>query len=156
MNIVLPQCLYEIIQAAAIEVFPMESFGLLLGDFRGDTAHIHNIFIHQAVYRTRQTIILKDESRNRVLDWFSDRVLGDWHSHPNEPASISRMRDFKDKKTKQMTDEWGMLNEPYSGEGTIALVVSVYPKIKRPLWGFKLKAYCVDGGKIVRMSINIV
>lgn len=154
MNLLIPRSKYRILQAAAIEVFPRESFALLLGEWDRQDAHVSDVFIHQAVFRSVTTIILWDEPQHRMLDWFGDDVLGDWHSHPNEPPRLSRMADFKNKKVKEMSDEFGMLNEPHMGDGAVSLITSVYPVARRPWWSFRSVCYYVTKGRIRRGNIQ--
>jgi proteasome lid subunit RPN8/RPN11 len=157
MNLLIPSNQCKVLQAAAIEVFPRESFGLLLGEWDGDDAVVTGVFIHQAVFRSVSTIILKDEPQHRIMDWFGyDNILGDWHSHPNEPPVLSRMKDFKNKKVQEMTDEWGMLHEPHMGDGHVAAITSVYPSIRKPGWVFKSACYHVIKGKIRKGNIQHV
>lgn len=156
MNLLIPRNRYKLLQAAAIEVFPRESFGLLLGEWDGDNAKVHDVFIHQAVHRTITTIILKLEPQNRIIDWFGqDNVLGDWHSHPNEPPRLSRIKDYTHKKVQELTDEWGMLNEPHMGDGHVALITSVYPTTMKPEWSFKCACYYVAKGRIRKGKVII-
>lgn len=156
MNLLMPKNEYKIIQAAAIEVFPRESFGLLLGEWKGDDAIVHDVFIHQAVFRSVSTVILKDEPQFRILDWFGDGVLGDWHSHPNESPVLSRIKDFRNKKVQEMSDEWEMLHAPHLGDGSVGIITSIYPITRKPGWSFKTACYYVTDGKLKKGIIQYV
>ena len=149
MNLVLTKSKYNIIKAAAIEVFPMESFGLLLGEWDGDNAVVQDVFIYQSVCRTQHKVSLQDESQHRILDWFgADSVLGDWHSHPNGLPVLSRIKDFRNRKTQRESDEWDMLYEQHGGDGYVSLISSICPMERKPGWSFRTVCYYTYGRRI--------
>lgn len=136
-------------KAAAIEVFPRETIGLLLGWTAGEDSFVVAAYPQQDAYRTAWSVKTFD-SEFSLVDWFDSALIGDFHSHPNTWPTLSRIRD-----SGREADEWELLNLPHSHDGFVALILGIWPKKRAPGWAFRWSAYTVENGQVIRAKLTI-
>lgn len=135
-------------QAAAAQAYPLEANGELLGEHSGFNTKILAVHIHQPKKSTRSSNMVDDESDARVQDYLEHMNMGNFHSHPDQYPTMSRMRDRKEESDEEM-----MLYDYFDGA---ALVISgIWPGKKLP-WIFRWKAYETYLGKIRRTEIRFI
>ena len=138
-----------IMEAAAIEVFPCETYGLLLGE----NGIIAQAYPSQCVTRTETKVSFEDEPQERLIEKFGSLVIGDFHSHPNEHPTLSRPRDFRLWRDKIASDAWDLLTEPHIGDGFASVILSLWPGKRKP-WCFRWMVYVVVGNRIRKGRIE--
>lgn len=148
-QIEIPYSVRPVIIAAAAEVFPQETIGFLIGD-----RQIESAIPVQLAERFEDGVRLTRKATARMMDVLGDSIIGDFHSHPNSPPSLSRMYQFRNSREKQWSDEWSMKNDLFSVDGFISLVVSIWPgeRTWRTMWA----AYWLDGERIRRGRLKWV
>ena len=144
-------CARKIIETAAIEIFPHECFGFILGDCN----HVVYAYPFQKVKRFSNEaaagVTIDTETVNAVLEHLGEEeVMGDFHSHPNQSAYLSRIRETDD------SDEWDLLHSDDSLDGKISLIVSVYPAKTSKSFNFRWLAYTVESGKIHKLKVKFI
>ena len=152
MKLYIREPVLRIIIAQAAEMFPKEAIGYLLGTAAEHSLYVDNVFTFHSVERKDpKTVALQDEPEHRVLDILEDDIVADWHSHCNEPPTMSRIRDFSRIEDQVESDEWDMRNNPnYPGH---SLILAIWP-IKKG-WKTSLAYYYIDN-RIRRGDIKIV
>lgn len=142
-----------IVESACVEVFPRESIGVLTGWWLGPAVlHINGALAYQAAVRTLSTCYVPDEPEGRVSDRLGDSLVADFHSHPNDTPYVSRIRNYKSRKDKELSDEYGMLHDPdFPG---IALVIGLWPAKRNGGWCFRWRAYHAEGSRIYQADMT--
>lgn len=100
--IVVPDFVRTVIHYAAVEVYPKESFGWLVGEYLGANRWVVSAAIPVQVVKGRSvghvaTHALTEEALELVLE---DHVIGDFHSHTVCPIALSECdrADILDKR----------------------------------------------------------
>lgn len=91
-TIVVPDFVRTVIHYAAVEVYPKESFGWLIGEYLGANRWVVSAAIPIQVVNGRSvghvdTHVLAEEALELVLE---DHVIGDFHSHTSCPVALSK------------------------------------------------------------------
>lgn len=125
----IPQLIRRTILASAAEVYPNETFGFLIGDSK-----IQSAFPVQQTNRSPKRVWFFDEIGDRVSEVLDDLIVGDFHSHPNTTAYLSKL------------DTSSLFADVHSADGHISLVVGIWPG-KRVPWRTLWSVYYLDKGR---------
>jgi proteasome lid subunit RPN8/RPN11 len=133
---------FDVVCASAIDAYPKEAIGLLLG-----SGFVEASFSFQVPkVRTRWEVKTDDDSELRPYEYFGDRIIGEWHTHPEDNPTA----------TQTDKDELLVSNTPYIGDGFYMLIVSIHPITRKPHWSLRHKGYVVRGERVVREEVEIV
>lgn len=128
----------KIIEAAAIDAYPKEAVGVLLG-WEGAMAAYP---LTTTAKRTAWQVVTDDETEHRMSEHFGSAILGEFHSHPDElpTASAEDKRELRECTT------------PYLGDGSFMVILGVWPGRRRP-WRFRWAGYQLSGEKVHRVRL---
>ncbi len=127
-----------LLKAAAIEAYPLECFGFLLGSVQGNTATVTRVLNSSRTHKrgTNQHISWlqqpSEEVYGRLEDFFGDGLIGDYHSHPSSTPTLSP------------ADRSATAQEDY----LVYLVIGIWPSRRKPFWRFKLGGYVREGKRL--------
>jgi len=138
VEIVLSADAERTIKAAALEVHPDESLGVLLGSGGKNVMLVTAAYVYQRCKRRSTWVEVGEEEEERIEDFFGEEIIGDVHTHPDDLPSISS------------NDRMGVIG---SGDGFVSMIVSVWPTKRFPHWCFRFRAYFNDDGKVRRAKI---
>jgi proteasome lid subunit RPN8/RPN11 len=129
----------DAMRAAAVEAHPYEALGCLVGEYHDNVWTVFTATVDQFVeLRSSDAVIRSMPTSERLEEMFHDRILGDWHSHPDATAYISRCEDG-DLECMEIDD--------------IEIVVSVWPGPRK--WRTKVRAYVkISTGRVLRATIE--
>jgi proteasome lid subunit RPN8/RPN11 len=144
MKIVLPMRCERLIKAAAAATHPHECFGVLLGESHHGQTWVDAVHVYQMCKRGKdkngdEWVEVQGDEQEKTAEFFGDDIVGDFHSHPDEPPVFSKY-----DKTKGIAD--------HVGDGDVALVVAIWPGKRRP-WCYRLRGYWNDDGRIRRAIV---
>ena len=101
--------LIDKIKEESLKFNPLETGGLLFGEYQDDCAIIRDIFTpNKMVHRTHGCEWEPSKETQKVIDAKWDKgqyIIGDWHSHPDnspEPSEIDDDQLFKDANNKKL------------------------------------------------------
>jgi proteasome lid subunit RPN8/RPN11 len=129
----------KIIEASAIDAYPKEAVGLLLG-LEAIVGAAYNMT--SVKDRSRYGVQTLTEIEHRLHEHFGSAIIGEFHSHPEDTPAASP----EDRKEMVHNDT------PYLGDGSFMLIAAVWPGKRKP-WRFKWQAYQVVGEKVVRVRL---
>lgn len=128
-KLVIPRHVLTLMRWSAIEVFPAETVGFMLGGGPAESKVVSNVFPFQNITkRTKDEVIIDPKSDEHARDFFDDSLIGHYHSHPDEVPTLSK--DITDPHTDFEEME----------ESDIEFIISLWLN-KRGLWSFRHRAY---------------
>jgi hypothetical protein len=118
-------------------------------------AYVRAVIPIQNADRKPTGISVDDEPMARIREVFSsDLILGDYHSHPNDTAFLSRMKSTTHRAGYGIgSDEFDMLHQNDSFDGMISLVIGVWPGKRKP-WRYHWRGFIAQSGKVRRVRIS--
>ena len=129
---------------SAVEVYKKETYGILLGERSGQTIRVNQALSFQSANRDYGYVSMDAARENRInyiLRYLSGfKVVGDFHSHPDEPEKLS----------KHDTEELRK-----SGEGTVSVLVLVKKASAGKKWGYDAAGRRIAGVLAGRYFIGI-
>lgn len=139
-SLALPPLTRRIIEAAAIDAYPKEAIGVILGTSNIGVAAFP---IATTSKRSAWGVEVLDDTELRLAEHLGiDNIIGEFHSHPGATAAASP------------ADKHEMLhnNTPYLGDGSYMCVLGIWPGKAKP-WRFQWAVYQVTGEKIRRVRL---
>lgn len=121
-NVTIQELAFSEMIIASLEVYKKECFGLLLGEVHKHHYLVTDTYYFQDAKRSYDGVDVNQIRMNRVdklLNFLStDKVIGDFHSHPNGPMVLSGF------------DKYEVLH----GETSLAMLVGIWPMKKEQPW----------------------
>lgn len=122
------------IRFAAVETYPFECMGVLIGSYQGkDHWRVSLAVPYQMAERKRWSVEAAESSR-LADDFWGDSVVGEFHSHPSCLPTLSKgdpKCDFEEME-----------------EGAVEIIAAIWPG--RRDWNVRLRGYARLGDRLHR------
>lgn len=126
---------YDAICFAAVETYPKECFGFLIGEYTKRLWFVHWATPAQIAQRKPKSVVTRSDEK--AAKYFGAAMVGTFHSHPEEPPTASDT----DKADMSMPE--------------VQIITSIYKS--GASWRFRVSAYTAnDFDGIIRRSKIVI